>query len=111
MIYASALIVGAGSGLSSSLARAFMKAGMKVALAARSTAKLNEFVEATGAKAFNCDAVKRDEVENLFADLDAAQMTPALWSTMQASARAGRLSSSTPPKSPRRSRSQRMAVS
>ena len=76
MIYASALIVGAGSGLSSSLARAFMKAGMKVALAARSTAKLNEFVEATGAKAFNCDAAQRDEVENLFADLDAAQMTP-----------------------------------
>ena len=76
MIYASALIVGAGSGLSSSLARAFMKAGMKVALAARSTAKLNEFVEATGAQAFNCDAAQRDEVENLFADLDAAQMTP-----------------------------------
>jgi short-subunit dehydrogenase len=76
MIYASALIVGAGSGLSSSLARAFMKAGMKVALAARSTAKLNEFVEATGSKAFNCDAAKRDEVENLFADLDAAQLTP-----------------------------------
>src|SRR5471030_369649 len=76
MTYTSALIVGAGSGLSASLARAFAKVGMKVALAARSAAKLDEFVKATGAKAFNCDAAKRDEVEKLFADLDAAQMTP-----------------------------------
>jgi NAD(P)-dependent dehydrogenase (short-subunit alcohol dehydrogenase family) len=76
MSYKSALIVGAGSGLSASLARVFAKAGMKVALAARSAAKLDEFVKATGAKAFNCDAAKRDEVEKLFADLDAAQMTP-----------------------------------
>jgi NAD(P)-dependent dehydrogenase (short-subunit alcohol dehydrogenase family) len=74
--YTSALIVGAGSGLSASLARAFAKAGMKVALAARSAAKLDEFVKATGAKAFNCDAAKRDEVEKLFADLDPANMTP-----------------------------------
>ena len=76
MTYTSALIVGAGSGLSASLARAFAKAGMKVALAARSAAKLDEFVQATGAKAFNCDAAKRDEVEKLFADLDAAKLTP-----------------------------------
>ncbi len=74
--YTSALIVGAGSGLSASLARAFAKAGMSVALAARSAAKLDEFVKATGAKAFNCDAAKRDEVEKLFADLDAAKLTP-----------------------------------
>ena len=74
--YKSALIVGAGSGLSASLARAFAKAGMSVALAARSAAKLDEFVKATGAKAFNCDAAKRDEVEKLFADLDAAKLTP-----------------------------------
>ncbi len=45
MNYKSALIVGAGSGLSASLARAFAKAGMSVALAARSAAKLDEFVE------------------------------------------------------------------
>ena len=76
MNYTSALIVGAGSGLSASLARAFATAGMKVALAARSATKLDEFVKATGAKAFNCDAAKRDEVEKLFADLDAAKLTP-----------------------------------
>jgi NAD(P)-dependent dehydrogenase (short-subunit alcohol dehydrogenase family) len=74
--FTSALIVGAGSGLSASLARAFAQAGMSVALAARSAAKLDEFVQATGAKAFNCDAAKRDEVEKLFADLDAAKATP-----------------------------------
>jgi NAD(P)-dependent dehydrogenase (short-subunit alcohol dehydrogenase family) len=76
MNYKSALIVGAGSGLSASLARAFAKAGMAVALAARSAAKLDEFVKETGAKAYNCDAAKRDEVEKLFADLDAANATP-----------------------------------
>jgi short-subunit dehydrogenase len=76
MNYKSALIVGAGSGLSASLARAFAKEGMNVALAARSAAKLDEFVQATGAKAFNCDAAKRNEVEKLFADLDAAKLTP-----------------------------------
>jgi short-subunit dehydrogenase len=74
--YRSALIVGAGSGLSASVARLFMKEGMGVALAARSAAKLDEFVQATGAKAFNCDAARRGEVEKLFADLDAAQLTP-----------------------------------
>ena len=53
-----------------------MKHGMRVALAARSPAKLDEFVKATGAKAFNCDAARRDEVEKLFADLDTAKLTP-----------------------------------
>ena len=76
MNYKSALIVGAGSGLSASLARAFAKAGMSVALAARSAAKLDEFVKETGAKAYNCDAAKRDEVEKLFADLDAGPGAP-----------------------------------
>ena len=76
MPYTSALIVGAGSGLSAALARAFMQAGMKVALAARSADKLAEFVHATGARAFNCDAAKRDEVDKLFAELDTAKLTP-----------------------------------
>ncbi len=76
MNYKSALIVGAGAGLPASLARAFAKAGVSVALAARSAAKLDEFVKETGARAFNCDAAKRDEVEKLFADLDAAALTP-----------------------------------
>jgi len=51
-----ALIVGAGSGLSASLARLFAKEGMRVALAARNTAKLAALVKETGAVAIECDA-------------------------------------------------------
>jgi short-subunit dehydrogenase len=76
MKFKSALIVGAGSGLSASLARLFAKDGMAVALAARSVDKLSEFSTATGAKTYRCDAAKRDDVEKLFADLDAAGLTP-----------------------------------
>jgi NAD(P)-dependent dehydrogenase (short-subunit alcohol dehydrogenase family) len=76
MDYRTALIVGAGSGLSASLARVFAKEGMQVALAARSADKLADFVKAMGAKAFNCDAARRDEVEKLFANLDDARVTP-----------------------------------
>jgi NAD(P)-dependent dehydrogenase (short-subunit alcohol dehydrogenase family) len=76
MTFKSALIVGAGSGLSASLAKLFAKEGMHVGLAARSAAKLAEFVQATGASTYNCDAAKPDEVNKLFADLDAAGHTP-----------------------------------
>lgn len=76
MIYKSALIVGAGSGLSASLAHCFAKAGMKVALAARSPQKLAEFATATAARTYNCDAAKRDEVEALFGKLDAEGNAP-----------------------------------
>ena len=71
-----ALIVGAGSGLSASLARALAKDGIKVALAARSTGDLDPLVKETGARAFACDASKRGEVEKLFADLDATLGAP-----------------------------------
>ncbi len=76
MPFISALIVGAGSGLSASLARSFAAAGIKVALAARSAVKLAEFADATGARTYNCDAAKRDEVEALFAQLDTEGNTP-----------------------------------
>ena len=66
-----ALIVGAGSGLSAALARALHSEGIKVALAARSTGDLAELAKETGAAAFTCDASKRADVEKLFADLDA----------------------------------------
>jgi NAD(P)-dependent dehydrogenase (short-subunit alcohol dehydrogenase family) len=65
-----ALIVGVGSGLSASLARALSKDGIKVALAARSTGDLDPLVKETGAKAFACDASQRADVEKLFAELD-----------------------------------------
>jgi NAD(P)-dependent dehydrogenase (short-subunit alcohol dehydrogenase family) len=66
-----ALIVGAGSGLSASLARAMAQEGIKVALAARTPADLEPLVKATGALAFACDASKRVDVETLFGQLDA----------------------------------------
>jgi NAD(P)-dependent dehydrogenase (short-subunit alcohol dehydrogenase family) len=76
MPFKSALIVGAGSGLSASLARQFAQQGLSVALAARSSAKLGEFAKATGAKTYNCDAAKRDDVDKLFVALDAASSAP-----------------------------------
>jgi NAD(P)-dependent dehydrogenase (short-subunit alcohol dehydrogenase family) len=69
--YTSALIVGAGSGLSASLARALAREGLKVALAARSIDDLGALCRKTGAKAFACDAARRDGVDSLFAQLDA----------------------------------------
>ena len=72
MNYKSALIVGAGSGLSASLARAFAKAGLRVTLAARSVEKLGSLAAETGAKVVACDATRRADIEKLFADLDAA---------------------------------------
>ena len=76
MNYTSALIVGAGSGLSASLARAFRKAGLKVALAARSVDKLADLAKETGATTYQCDASDRAQVDALFAALDAAKTTP-----------------------------------
>jgi NADP-dependent 3-hydroxy acid dehydrogenase YdfG len=54
--YASALIVGAGQGLSASLARVLRAQGLAVAVAARDTAKLAALCAETGARAFACDA-------------------------------------------------------
>src|SRR5450631_177275 len=65
-----ALIVGAGSGLSASIARAFAGAGMKIALAARGTDDLGALAAEVGARTYACDAVKPDAVKRLFADLD-----------------------------------------
>ena len=65
-----ALIVGAGSGLSASLARLFHKEGMQVALAARQTDKLDALCAETDAKAYACDASSLQDVEKLFSALD-----------------------------------------
>jgi NAD(P)-dependent dehydrogenase (short-subunit alcohol dehydrogenase family) len=68
--YRSVLIVGAGSGLSASLARLFAKSAMAVALAARSTDDLAALVQETKATAYACDASDRGDVDKLFAALD-----------------------------------------
>jgi NADP-dependent 3-hydroxy acid dehydrogenase YdfG len=74
--YRSALIVGAGAGISASVARVFAKAGMKVALAARSADKLGQLAKEIGATTHACDATERSQVEKLFAALDAAAGAP-----------------------------------
>jgi NAD(P)-dependent dehydrogenase (short-subunit alcohol dehydrogenase family) len=73
-----ALIVGAGAGLSASLARALAKDGIRVALAARTTADLDTLARETGARAFACDATKHVEVEKLFTDVEAAGGAPEI---------------------------------
>jgi NAD(P)-dependent dehydrogenase (short-subunit alcohol dehydrogenase family) len=74
--YERALIVGAGSGLSASIARLFAKSGLKVALAARSVDDLAPLTKEIGGKAFACDATKRADVAKLFADVEAAWGAP-----------------------------------
>ena len=73
-----ALIVGAGSGLSAALARVLHGEGVKLALAARSTADLANLAKETGAATFTCDAGKRADVEKLFADLDGSFGAPEI---------------------------------
>ncbi len=73
-----ALVVGAGSGLSASLARLFAKEGMRVALAARDTAKLASLVKETGAFAIACDAAELAQVETMFAAVESKWGVPDL---------------------------------
>ena len=73
-----ALIVGAGAGLSASLTRALTQDGIAVALAARTTDDLDALIRETGARAFACDATRLAEVEKLFTDLEAADGAPEI---------------------------------
>ena len=72
--YETALIVGAGPGLSASLI--FSREGMRVAFAARSVEKLADLCAETGAQAFACDAVEPDQVKRLFDDVEKRIGTP-----------------------------------
>jgi NAD(P)-dependent dehydrogenase (short-subunit alcohol dehydrogenase family) len=68
--FRTALIVGAGAGLSASLARQFAANGMTVALAARRTDKLAALAAETAASLHPCDATQPDDVERLFAEVE-----------------------------------------
>ena len=70
--YKTALIIGAGAGISASLARALTSRGIKVALAARDITKLEALCAKTGATAFTADASRTDAVSQLFAGVDRA---------------------------------------
>lgn len=71
-----ALIVGAGSGLSASLARLLSEEGMSVSLAARNTEKLKKLKDNIQAETFACDASSPQDVENLFKRLDKNERVP-----------------------------------
>jgi NAD(P)-dependent dehydrogenase (short-subunit alcohol dehydrogenase family) len=70
--YRSALIVGAGDGLSASLARLFAAEGIKVGLAARNIAKLRDLAGGIGAVTAACDASEPAQVAALFATIEDA---------------------------------------
>ena len=68
--YKTSLIVGAGDGLSASLARLLAQSGLSVALAARNPEKLSGLCAETGASAFACDAQDQAQVARLFEDVE-----------------------------------------
>ncbi|MEL6773222.1 MAG: SDR family NAD(P)-dependent oxidoreductase [Pseudomonadota bacterium] len=74
--FAHALIVGAGSGLSASLARLFRAEGLAVSLAARTPDDLAPLAAETGAATYACDAADHGAVAEMFAALDAAPAGP-----------------------------------
>ena len=71
-----ALIVGAGSGLSAAIARAFTKEGLHCVLAARRTDKLKSLCDEIHATAIACDSAQANQVDALFTQLDTLCATP-----------------------------------
>jgi NAD(P)-dependent dehydrogenase (short-subunit alcohol dehydrogenase family) len=76
--YSTALIVGAGPGISASVARALTLAGVKVGLAARNVDKLAPLATQIGAATFVVDAADPDAVARLFDQAEATIGTPDL---------------------------------
>ena len=68
--YRCALIIGAGPGISASLARRLSKLGLQVGLAARDVEKLKPLAEETAAAVFAVDAAQPDAVAQLFLDME-----------------------------------------
>jgi NAD(P)-dependent dehydrogenase (short-subunit alcohol dehydrogenase family) len=71
-----ALIVGAGSGLSAAVARAFTAEGLHCVLAARRTDKLKALCDEIGATSVICDSSQPEQVNALFAQLDTLCAAP-----------------------------------
>src|SRR6266446_1120376 len=71
-----ALIVGAGAGLSAALARLFVRESIQVALAARDTDKLVSLRDEIGAQTFKCDASESAQVSAMFEAVEAALGSP-----------------------------------
>jgi NAD(P)-dependent dehydrogenase (short-subunit alcohol dehydrogenase family) len=89
--YKTALIVGAGPGISASLARRLSALGMRVGLAARDVAKLKGLADETGAKTFAVDACNPLAIERLFLDTERLLAEPDVVIYNAGSRVAGRL--------------------
>jgi NADP-dependent 3-hydroxy acid dehydrogenase YdfG len=76
--YRTALIVGAGPGISASTARALAAEGVKVGLAARNVDKLSPLATEIGARTFTVDASDPKAVTGLFEQADAQLGEPDL---------------------------------
>jgi NAD(P)-dependent dehydrogenase (short-subunit alcohol dehydrogenase family) len=74
--YGTALIVGAGDGLSASLTRLLRKTGLEVALASRHPDKLAALCDETGASAYACDAQDEGQVAALFCAVETRSGSP-----------------------------------
>lgn len=68
--YRCALIIGAGPGISASLARRLHKIGLQVGLAARDVEKLRPLAQETAAGVFAVDASRPDAMAQLFIDME-----------------------------------------
>lgn len=76
--YRSALIIGAGPGISGSLTRLLRAADISVVIAARNPDRLGPLVDETGAIALPVDAADPKQVERLFAETDARIGAPEI---------------------------------
>src|SRR5213592_190123 len=74
--YRTALIVGAGAGISAAVARGLAGAGLKVGLAARNVDKLAPLATEIAAERFAVDASDPAAVAHLFEEADARLGTP-----------------------------------
>ncbi len=74
--YRTALIVGAGSGISGSVARGLAAEGLKIGLGARNIDKLASLADETGAERFTVDASDPTAVTHLFEEVDARLGVP-----------------------------------
>jgi NAD(P)-dependent dehydrogenase (short-subunit alcohol dehydrogenase family) len=71
------LVVGAGEGLSASVARIMAREGMAVALASRTPQKLDPLARQINARTYGCDVADPQQVAALFDSVDRDLGTPA----------------------------------
>ena len=76
--YRTALIVGAGTGISASVARGLAAAGLKIGLASRNIDKLAPLAGEIGAERFAADASDPAAVAHLFKEADARLGSPEI---------------------------------